>query len=250
MYHSYVDTLAVNVGEPDMETCVRNEDLLKEIANKAAKANGEEEANSKDNSIKQFITQIVNGRLVTEEVLRVGKAELPTTSREMEEKGTSKEQIAGDKEKAENKRLDGNGHFKKEDYGAAAVCYTDALILDPTLYICYANRSACFLKLGQHEKALEDAEACTLMAPHYVKGWFRKGLALHAKGSFVDAIYAFEEALKLEPNNKQVLCSCTFVSVTALSSFHHYVLAGERCSTDGRIQSASATATMLDLSYD
>eukprot|EP00975_Prorocentrum_lima_P065526 12903980-Prorocentrum_lima.AAC.1 len=46
----------------------------------------------------------------------------------------------------------------------------------PLVAVCRANRAACFLKLGQPEKALEDAEECTRLAPTFVKGHFRLGM--------------------------------------------------------------------------
>ena len=47
-------------------------------------------------------------------------------------------------------------------------------------YVSLANRSACFLKLGQPEKALEDARKSVEIEPTYCKACFRYGLSLHA----------------------------------------------------------------------
>ena len=47
--------------------------------------------------------------------------------------------------------------------------------VSPLIHLCYANRAACFLKLGQPERALEDADGCIATAPAaYVKGHFRR----------------------------------------------------------------------------
>ena len=67
-------------------------------------------------------------------------------------------------------------------YAQAAVHYTMALdheatsrsddeLIPPLVHICYSNRAACFLKLGQHEKALMDADSCVALEPKFVKVW-------------------------------------------------------------------------------
>ena len=68
----------------------------------------------------------------------------------------------------------------------------------------YANRAACFLKLGHHDKALADADACLAAAPTNVKGHFRRGLALHALGRWREALPSLGRASELDPKNKQI----------------------------------------------
>lgn len=108
------------------------------------------------------------------------------------------------KQKAQMKRESGNNMFRANDFLQAAMEYTSALELDPTMSALYANRSQCWLKVGNHEKALEDAVKCTEVDPTNAKGWFRKGMSLHAMKKFPEAIPALLEAEKLEPNNKQI----------------------------------------------
>ena len=80
-------------------------------------------------------------------------------------------------------------------------------------HIVLSNRSACFLKLGHHDKALEDGNEAERLDPTYVKGTFRKGLALHAMGRYRDAIESLASALKLEPKNKQIKQALQFAEV-------------------------------------
>merc|ERR1712054_713838 len=106
--------------------------------------------------------------------------------------------------KAEAKRQSGNEMFRANDFMQAAMEYTAALELNPSVAALYAYRSQCWLKLGNHEKALEDAMKCIEIEPTNAKGWFRKGVSYHAMSKYTDAIPALLEAEKLEPNNKQV----------------------------------------------
>jgi tetratricopeptide (TPR) repeat protein len=88
---------------------------------------------------------------------------------------------------------------------------------DPNFFkgrsICYANRSACFLKLGHHDKALKDAEICTQLNPTYIKGYFRRGMALHAQKRFEEALPYLVKCLKMEPKNKQIQQAVKFCEI-------------------------------------
>ena len=80
-------------------------------------------------------------------------------------------------------------------------------------HIILSNRSASFLKLGEHEKALKDAEQAVALDPTYVKAGFRKGLALHAMGRYQDAVPALGAAHTIEPKNKQIKQALQFAEV-------------------------------------
>lgn len=120
------------------------------------------------------------------------------------------------KDRAERDKRAGNQCFQNAEYAQAAVHYTTAIdnaisVAEsgdplPLLHVCYSNRSACFLKLGQPERAMDDASRCIELNPEFVKGHFRKGLALHAMGRYQEALPCLGEAAKLEnPKNKTSL---------------------------------------------
>lgn len=174
-----------------------------------------------DEETPQYITRRVDGEVLTERVVR-GKDEYPTTRREMiQERAEAAAQgnaaaaaaIAADvpvevdtrSGRAETRKEKGNEAFKEGNYSQAVVFYTQALDLVPEHHVALANRSACFLKLGEHERALSDAEACVAANAEFVKGHFRKGLSLHALGRFGEAVGALEKAERLDPKNKQVV---------------------------------------------
>jgi tetratricopeptide (TPR) repeat protein len=79
--------------------------------------------------------------------------------------------------------------------------------------VVLSNRAACFLKLGQHEKAETDAEKATDINPANVKALFRRGLSLHAMKKYLAAIPVLAEAHKLEPKNKQIKEALQFAEV-------------------------------------
>eukprot|EP00913_Durusdinium_trenchii_P031664 g29651.t2 len=65
----------------------------------------------------------------------------------------------------------------------AAALYTLALETAPEMGSVWANRAQCWLKLGDHEKALADAKKCSEVEPSNPKGWFRQGMSRLATGS-------------------------------------------------------------------
>uniref|UniRef100_A0A087YR14 Uncharacterized protein n=2 Tax=Poecilia formosa TaxID=48698 RepID=A0A087YR14_POEFO len=62
-----------------------------------------------------------------------------------------------------------NEACQRGDFQEAVHLYGDALQADPQNCILYSNRSAAFLKLGQHQAALEDAEKACGLNPKWPK---------------------------------------------------------------------------------
>ena len=172
------------------------------------------------NETPQFITRLIDSVPTTERVIR-DKDEYPTTAREMlldradlaaAGDAAAKKAIERNEPieldtsfaRAEKRRVLGNDSFKNGDYAQAVVHYTSCLQLDSDNHVAYANRSACFLKLGEHERALADAERCVALEPGFVKGRFRIGLSLHALGRFAEAAAALSLAETLDPKNAQI----------------------------------------------
>jgi len=161
----------------------------------------------------QFVTHRPGqycGRFRTEKVIR--EAGMPAPSSQ----SLKKDADGGSREEAETQaatfKLQGNEAFKLREYAQAAIHYTQAIECLPkgseasfeAFHVCLSNRSACFLKLGDHERALKDADECVSVSPKYVKGLFRKGLSLKALGRFHEAMKCFTVALELEPKNQQI----------------------------------------------
>lgn len=95
--------------------------------------------------------------------------------------------------------------MKEQRYPEAIKEYSEALERNPDdKNFCsrvYSNRSLCYTKLAEFPHALKDAESCVKCDPTFVKGYLKKGNALTLLKRENEAITAFEEALKLDPNN-------------------------------------------------
>ncbi|MEQ2175023.1 hypothetical protein GOODEAATRI_013879 [Goodea atripinnis] len=62
-----------------------------------------------------------------------------------------------------------NEACQRGNFQEAVWLYSDALQADPQNCILYSNRSGAFLKLGQHQAALEDAEKACGLNPKWPK---------------------------------------------------------------------------------
>ena len=98
-------------------------------------------------------------------------------------------------------KLKGNDCVKKKDYDTAVKWYTEAIDKDPTQHVFYSNRSAAHLKNGNPEAALLDGIECIKTNPGWIKGYNRKGCALHALKRYEEAVATFKTGLKIEPGH-------------------------------------------------
>lgn len=130
-------------------------------------------------------------------------------------------------DECEQNKTRGNEAFQAGEYGQAILLYSLALDKAAELPdaaekgkkqlfrrdLTLSNRAACFLKLGQHEKALADTEQAQKIEPTNIKAIFRRGLALHAMGRYEEALPILAEAHKMEPQNKQIKQALQFAEV-------------------------------------
>ena len=95
--------------------------------------------------------------------------------------------------------------WKAEDYTGAVSHYSKALILagdDKALQkTMYSNRSACYLKLKDKTRALEDALACIKIDASFVKGHIRVGDSYYALQRYTESCDAYSAALRLDPGD-------------------------------------------------
>lgn len=98
----------------------------------------------------------------------------------------------------------GNAALAEGKFAEAINCYTNAIKVDPKNHVLFSNRSAAYAKAHEYIKALEDAEETVKLKPDWGKGYSRKGSALAYLGRTKEAIEAYEEGLKHDPNNSQL----------------------------------------------
>ena len=92
----------------------------------------------------------------------------------------------------------GNKLAELGHYNAAVDLFTEAIRLHRDDYRYHANRSFCYDRLRQYDRALRDANTAIRLASKWAKGYFRKGRALAGLKQYNDAELAFEEVLKLD----------------------------------------------------
>ncbi|XP_061890701.1 uncharacterized protein LOC133640971 [Entelurus aequoreus] len=82
-------------------------------------------------------------------------------------------------------------------------CYTEAIKLNPKEWKLFGNRSFCYEKTQQYDKALNDAEIALLIEPMWVKGLFRKAKALCGLKRYNDASKVYKEVLQLDGSRRE-----------------------------------------------
>lgn len=92
------------------------------------------------------------------------------------------------KQKASKIKLDANGLFKDGEYKDALLYYTWAIQLFPD-EVFYSNRSVCYMKLNQLEKAVKDCTTALEKKPMYPKCLLRRANCYESLGRYEDAVY-------------------------------------------------------------
>ncbi|XP_037665157.1 tetratricopeptide repeat protein 25 isoform X2 [Choloepus didactylus] len=98
---------------------------------------------------------------------------------------------------AEGERLYLCGEFSK-----AAQSFSNALHLQNGDKNCLVARSKCYLKLGDLEKSLKDAEASLQGDPTFCKGILQKAETLYTMGDFEFALVFYHRGYKLRPDRE------------------------------------------------
>ncbi|XP_045920221.1 tetratricopeptide repeat protein 31-like isoform X2 [Micropterus dolomieu] len=113
----------------------------------------------------------------------------------------------------------GNRFASAGDFNMAVKYFTDAIKYNPTEFKLFGNRSFCFERMREYEKALTDAELSLNMCPGWVKGLFRKGRALAGLKRYEEAAQAFREVLKLDSSCAEAAQELMRVQITQLMAY-------------------------------
>ncbi|XP_064621757.1 stress-induced-phosphoprotein 1-like isoform X2 [Lineus longissimus] len=113
--------------------------------------------------------------------------------------------MADNKQRAVVLKDKGNAFLKAENYSDAIECYSQGIKLDESNHILYSNRSAAYCNVGKYVDALKDAEKVVSLKPDWPKGYSRQGTALQYLKRYEEAKLVYDEGLKLDPGNKQMM---------------------------------------------
>ncbi|CDR96457.1 tetratricopeptide repeat domain containing protein, putative [Babesia bigemina] len=113
----------------------------------------------------------------------------------------------------------GNEAFKAGKFDEAVKHFTEAIKLNPSDGILYSNRSGAYASMNMYQEALADAQQCVTLKPDWPKGYSRKGLALYKLGKMEEAKKAYQEGLKIDPNNEPLKAGLREVDVSSDPQF-------------------------------
>ncbi|XP_066442606.1 outer dynein arm-docking complex subunit 4 [Eleutherodactylus coqui] len=94
---------------------------------------------------------------------------------------------------------EGEQLYQKGEYDKARESFSNALDIQQSEKHCLVARSKCFLKLGDPESALRDAEASLQEEQDFFRGLYQKAEALYAMGDFEFALVFYHRGYKLRP---------------------------------------------------
>ncbi|NWY06863.1 TTC25 protein, partial [Nothoprocta ornata] len=88
---------------------------------------------------------------------------------------------------------------RRGEHDKALPCFTNALLLRPGDKQCLVARSKCYLKLGDTENSLKDAEASLQNDKTFSKGLYQKAETLYTMGDFEFALVFYHRGYRLRP---------------------------------------------------
>ncbi|CAI5465157.1 unnamed protein product [Closterium sp. Yama58-4] len=94
-----------------------------------------------------------------------------------------------------------NRAFQEHKFLRAVDLYSEAIQLNESNAILWANRAFAHTKIEEYGSAVEDAAKAIELNPSYVKGYYRRGTAYLAMGKFKDALKDFKQAAKIAPRD-------------------------------------------------
>ncbi|XWS27329.1 hypothetical protein CRYUN_Cryun26dG0105700 [Craigia yunnanensis] len=101
-------------------------------------------------------------------------------------------------------RARGNDLFKSERFTEACSAYGDGLRLDPSNSVLYCNRAACWFKLGQWERSVEDCDQALSIEPNYIKALLRRAASNSKLERWADAVRDYEVLRRELPDDNEV----------------------------------------------
>lgn len=101
--------------------------------------------------------------------------------------------------------MKGNDLFQNGNFPGAIKEYELGLRRNPKSTAILSNRCAAYIKLMEFSTALKDADKCLELDPTFVRAYARKGTCHHMMKEYHKAMKAYDDGLKIDPQNKDCL---------------------------------------------
>lgn len=144
-------------------------------------------------------------------------------------------------------RARGNDQFKSERFTEACSAYGEGLRLDPSNSVLYCNRAACWFKLGQWERSLDDCNQALRIQPNYLKALLRRASSSSKLERWSEAVRDYEVLRRELPDDNEVAKSLFHAQVALKKSrgevVHNMKFGGEVESVSGLEQFRTAISS-------
>ncbi|THU98406.1 TPR-like protein [Dendrothele bispora CBS 962.96] len=107
--------------------------------------------------------------------------------------------MSNDSTRVQRLKDEGNALHSAKKFSAAVAKYSEALKIDGSNALIFANRAACLLAMKQYLDALSDAQRATELDPTYSKAWARSAAAYEALGMRAGSQAMWKKALECLP---------------------------------------------------
>ncbi|KAK9088868.1 hypothetical protein Scep_027950 [Stephania cephalantha] len=101
-------------------------------------------------------------------------------------------------------RSHGNELFNAGKFAEACVAYGEGLKFDQSNPVLYCNRAACWSKLGQWERSIEDCNQALRIQPNYTKALLRRAASNEKLERWVESVRDYEVLRKELPGDNEV----------------------------------------------
>ncbi|XP_043689494.1 TPR repeat-containing thioredoxin TTL1-like isoform X2 [Telopea speciosissima] len=101
-------------------------------------------------------------------------------------------------------RARGNDLFNAGRFSEACSAYGEGLKFDPSNSVLYCNRAACWSKLGQWERSVEDCTHALRIQPNYTKALLRRAASNGKLERWAESVRDYEVLRKEIPGDNEV----------------------------------------------
>ena len=97
-------------------------------------------------------------------------------------------------------------HYQeKEDYNKAVKAYKTMVSKNPKDHEIFFNLGHCYIGLDSLDKAYNHFDMAVKIHPQYAGAYYMKGNVSESQGKYFDALYNYEQALKMLPGDERIL---------------------------------------------